>query len=147
MRVTRYVCFGFLIASATSPLLAQPERNGDQATPPPTTRTTNPPLAQSTPEPTSGGRAPERKPALILPGETFEVAGRPAFVLLPAKEKRQTPQPWIFYAPAAPAYPDQHEKWMHEQFLNAGVAVAGIDVGRLTGVPKGGNTSRSSTVS
>ena len=27
------------------------------------------------------------------------------------------------YAPTLPAYPDSHEKWMHEQFLAAGVAV------------------------
>jgi hypothetical protein len=66
---------------------------------------------------------------LILPGESFLVAGRPAFILWPAEEKRQQPQPWIMYAPTLPAYPDSHEKWMHEQFLAAGVAVAGIDAG------------------
>ncbi|HUY91711.1 MAG TPA: sulfatase-like hydrolase/transferase [Pirellulales bacterium] len=74
---------------------------------------------------------------LILPGETFKVAGRPAFVMLPAKEKLQRPQPWILYAPTLPAYPDVHEKWMHEQFLDAGVAVAGIDVGEAYGSPQG----------
>ena len=31
----------------------------------------------------------------ILPGESFLVAGRPAFILWPAQAKRQTPQPWI----------------------------------------------------
>ena len=34
-------------------------------------------------------------------------------------------------------YPDSHEKWMHEQFLAAGVAVAGIDVGEAHGSPEG----------
>ncbi len=48
----------------------------------------------------------------------------------------KTPQPWIFYAPTSP-YPDSHEKWMHERFLDAGVAVAGIDVGEAYGSPKG----------
>src|SRR5687768_16261414 len=71
-----------------------------------------------------------------LPGESFTVAGRPAFVLLPAESKRAKPQPWIFYAPTLPAYPDKHEKWMHEQFLAAGVAVAGVDVGEAYGSPK-----------
>lgn len=70
---------------------------------------------------------------LILPGESFLVAGRPAFILWPTEEKRQTPQPWIMYAPTLPAYPDQHEKWMHEQFVAAGIAVAGIDVGEAYG--------------
>jgi dipeptidyl aminopeptidase/acylaminoacyl peptidase len=74
---------------------------------------------------------------LILPGEAFLVAGHASFVLLPPKEKRQTPQPWIMYAPTLPAYPDVHEKWMHEQFLAAGVAVAGIDAGEAYGSPDG----------
>ncbi len=72
---------------------------------------------------------------LILPGESFLVEDRPAFVLLPPEEKQQTPQPWIMYAPTLPAYPDSHEKWMHEQFLAAGIAVAGIDAGEAYGSP------------
>ncbi len=74
---------------------------------------------------------------LILPGESFLVHGRPAFIFTPAAEKRRTPQPWIFYAPTLPPYPDSHEKWMHEQFLAAGVAVAGIDVGEAYGGTQG----------
>lgn len=81
----------------------------------------------------------ESKPAevkkLILPGESFLVKDRPAFILWPKEELRTTPQPWVFYAPTLEGYPDQHEKWMHEQFLNAGVAVAGIDVGEGYGCP------------
>ena len=45
-------------------------------------------------------------------------------------------RPWIFYAPTLPAYPDQAESWMHQQFLDAGIAVAGIDVGEAYGSPK-----------
>ena len=76
-------------------------------------------------------------PRLALPGlEQFTVAGRPAFVFLPPPEKRATPQPWIFYAPTLPAYPDGAERWMHEQFLAAGIAVAGVDVGEAYGSPK-----------
>ena len=74
---------------------------------------------------------------LILPGESFLIAGHPAFILTPAAGKRLTPQPWVFYAPTLPPYPDSHEKWMHEQFLAAGVAVAGIDVGEAFGGPQG----------
>jgi alpha-beta hydrolase superfamily lysophospholipase len=74
---------------------------------------------------------------LILPGEAFLVAGRPAFILWPAEKDRRQPQPWILYAPTLPAYPDEHEKWMHEQFLAAGVAVAGIDAGEAYGSPHG----------
>ncbi|GEM_PF-439661 len=73
---------------------------------------------------------------LVLPGESFLVEGRPSFVLLPPKAKRKTPQPWIMYSPTLPPYPDRNEKWMHEQFLAAGVAVAGIDVGEAYGSPQ-----------
>jgi len=81
--------------------------------------------------------AEDQPPAknLILPGETFFIEGRTAFILWPPEEKRTQPQPWVMYAPTLPAYPDRHEKWIHEQFLNAGVAVAGIDVGEAYGSP------------
>jgi dipeptidyl aminopeptidase/acylaminoacyl peptidase len=81
--------------------------------------------------------APKPVKQLILPGESFLVADRPAFVLLPPEDKRTKPQPWIMYAPTLPPYPDEHEKWMHERFLDAGVAVAGIDVGEAYGSPEG----------
>lgn len=84
--------------------------------------------------------AAETKPQQIpgkldLPGMTFAVEGCRAFVFLPPEEKRATPQPWIFYAPTLPGYPDEAERWMHQQFLEAGVAVAGIDVGEAYGSP------------
>jgi len=74
---------------------------------------------------------------LILPGESFLVAGRPAFVLHPAADKATKPQRWVMYAPTLPPYPDAHEKWMHEQFTQAGIAVAGIDIGEAYGSPQG----------
>ena len=74
---------------------------------------------------------------LILPGESFLVENRPAFIMWPDASKRTSPQPWIMYAPTLRGLPDRHEKWMHEQFLAAGVAVAGIDVGEAYGSPKG----------
>jgi pimeloyl-ACP methyl ester carboxylesterase len=75
---------------------------------------------------------------LILPGEILDVDGKRGFVFLPAETKRATPQPWIMYAPTLlPSYPDSHEKWMHEQFLAAGIAVAGVDAGEAYGSPAG----------
>ena len=86
----------------------------------------------------AGKAAASDKPVkdLILPGESFVIAGHPAFILTPAGDKTQMSRPWIFYAPTLPGYPDAHEKWMHEQFLAAGVAVAGIDVGEGYGSPE-----------
>lgn len=73
---------------------------------------------------------------LILPGESFLIEGRPAFVLIPTETSPNSSKPWIMYSPTLPGLPDEHEKWMHEKFLNAGVAVAGIDVGEGYGSPK-----------
>lgn len=84
-----------------------------------------------------GDDGPKPVKELILPGESFLINEHAAFILAPPEGKRSEPQPWIFYAPTLPAYPDIHEKWMHEQFLNAGIAVAGIDVGESYGSPQG----------
>lgn len=74
---------------------------------------------------------------LGIRGESLEVAGRPAFLLLPEEADRSKPQPWILYAPTLPDFPDVHERWMHEKFVAAGIAVAGIDVGESYGSPRG----------
>ena len=87
------------------------------------------------------GQAAEPAPRknLILPGEAFEVAGKTAFLLTPAgaAEVPEQDKPWILYAPTLPAYPDEAERWMHERFTKAGVAVAGIDTGESYGSPAG----------
>lgn len=74
-----------------------------------------------------------------LPGEVIplDVETKPAFLALPKPELRMKPQPWVMYAPTLAPYPDVHERWMHERFLAAGIAVAGIDVGEAYGSPQG----------
>jgi pimeloyl-ACP methyl ester carboxylesterase len=57
--------------------------------------------------------------------------------MMPAENLRRKPQPWIWYAPTLPGLPDVHEKWMHEKFIAAGIAVAGVDVGESYGGPQG----------
>lgn len=91
----------------------------------------------------SDARAEETKKAppkpntrIELPGENLTLLDRPAFLFLPEPSKRTSPQPWIFYAPTLRQYPDEAERWMHEQFLSAGIAVAGIDVGEAYGSPQ-----------
>lgn len=96
----------------------------------------------------SQGCKPRSEPALELrpagtagafepPGmEPFSVAGHRAFVFLPPPALRRQPQPWIFYAPTLPGLPDSAERWMHERFLSAGIAIAGVDVGEGYGSPK-----------
>ena len=76
---------------------------------------------------------------LILPGQVFTVAGKLAFIFEPPAEAEPTAtsKPWIFYAPTLPNCPDEAERWMHERFTEAGVAVAGIDSGESYGSPDG----------
>ena len=83
--------------------------------------------------------AQSAKRDLILPGETFEIEGRPAFVFTPKALKEQDSKPWVLYCITVPGYPDVHEKWLHEQLLSAGVAVAGVDVGESFGSLAGAN--------
>lgn len=73
----------------------------------------------------------------VLPqGTTFRVKDRHAFLMEP-KEAGTSPQgkPWVFYGPTLAPYPDKHESWMHQQLLDAGIAVAGIDIGEAYGSP------------
>jgi hypothetical protein len=85
---------------------------------------------------------PQRK-QVLLQAETFFVRDRHAFLMKPnedtvavgAKKGKADAMPWIFYAPTLKQYPDEAESWMHKQFLEAGVAVAGIDVGEAYGSP------------
>ena len=74
---------------------------------------------------------------LPLPGEVFEVDGHTAF-LLPAKmDADHKARGWVWYAPTLPGLPGPEERWMFTQFLEAGIAVAGIDVGESYGSPAG----------
>ena len=88
------------------------------------------------PTPAAAAAAPTKN--LIVPGEVFSVAGHTAFLFTPADINALpagAPRPWILYGPTLAAYPDEAERWMHERFTEAGVAVAGIDTGESYGSP------------
>lgn len=87
--------------------------------------------------PVAAQSPPAREKELPVPGEVFEVAGRPAFLILPAKGSAAPSRPWVWYAPTLPGLPSAAERWMFEKFLAAGIAVAGIDVGESYGSPAG----------
>ena len=74
---------------------------------------------------------------LPMPGEVFEVGGHTAFLILPKPERRVAGMPWVWYAPTLPGLPGAEETWMFQKFLDAGIAVAGIDVGESYGSPDG----------
>lgn len=74
---------------------------------------------------------------LPLPGEIFTVAGRPAFLIPAPAAAAEKSRPWVWYAPTLAKYPGAEERWMFEQFLAAGIGIAGIDVGESYGSPAG----------
>ena len=74
---------------------------------------------------------------LPIKGETFTIQGRTAFVIMPTGKTAGKPIPWVWYAPTLRGLPGGAEKWMFEQFLAKGIAIAGIDVGESYGSPKG----------
>jgi arylsulfatase A-like enzyme/pimeloyl-ACP methyl ester carboxylesterase len=78
---------------------------------------------------------PQRR-QVLLGGKSFLLNGRHAFLMSPEKAFEGTGgKPWIFYGPTLPGTPDKAESWMHRQFLDAGIAIAGIDVGEGYGSP------------
>jgi len=74
---------------------------------------------------------------LPMPGEVFAVSGATAFVILPENIHANGNQPWVWYAPTLQGLPGPEELWMFKQFLAAGIAIAGIDVGESMGNAKG----------
>lgn len=65
--------------------------------------------------------------------ETFEIEGHKAFVYpapTPAKEK-----PWVWYAPALKGVSLVGRKVYFENFMKAGIGIAGYDLGEVRGSP------------
>ncbi len=83
--------------------------------------------------------AEPQKPVKVLPlpGDAFLVKERPAFLISPKPDPAAKTRPWVWYAPTLPGLPATEEKWMFQKFLDAGIAVAGIDVGESFGSPDG----------
>lgn len=89
-------------------------------------------------EPAAAAAAAPPTKNLVVPGEVFSVDGHTAFLFTPAEVDALpagAPRPWILYGPTLAPYPDEAERWMHERFTEAGVAVAGIDTGESYGSP------------
>ncbi len=74
---------------------------------------------------------------LPLPGEQFQIADCPAFLIPSSAVSAEKNRPWVWYAPTLGKYPGPEERWMFEQFLAAGIAIAGIDAGESYGSPAG----------
>ncbi len=66
----------------------------------------------------------------------FEVDGHAAFLLRPKENAESDAAPWVWYAPVL-GHPRPDHAWMLRQWLDKGIAMAGVDVGESFGSPKG----------
>ncbi len=77
--------------------------------------------------------------SIIKDEHRFEVAGQPAFII-PADSPASAPAPWVWYAPtflANSACPTERHTWIFSRLQQAGVAIAGMDIGESYGSPDG----------
>jgi hypothetical protein len=73
---------------------------------------------------------------LPLPGQVFAFEDCTAF-LISAGDRTAKNKPWVWYAPTLAGLPGSEEKWMFQKFADAGISIAGIDVGESYGSPDG----------
>lgn len=59
------------------------------------------------------------------------------FIIMPEKVDKKKPVPWVWFAPVIGIVPTENDTWYFEQFLENGIAIAGIDVGESYGSPNG----------
>ncbi len=65
----------------------------------------------------------------------FVVEGREAFII--AAPQSASERPWVWYAPTLGAnLPGPGHQWYFDRFLQAGISVAGIDLGEVRGSPE-----------
>jgi pimeloyl-ACP methyl ester carboxylesterase len=67
----------------------------------------------------------------------FLSSGHSAFLIPAHNNPAESAKPWVWYAPTLPGLPGREERWMFNQFLASGIAVAGIDAGESYGSPTG----------
>ena len=83
----------------------------------------------------TGEKMPLPTKTLPIVGEVFLVKGCTAFLISPKQSNKE--KSWVWYAPTLQGLPGNEEKWMFQKFLDAGIAIAGIDVGESYGSPTG----------
>lgn len=68
----------------------------------------------------------------------FKVGENAAFIVLPKDADTRKQIPWVWYAPTLMGrHPDESHEWLFSRLLDAGFAIAGIDVGESYGNPEG----------
>ncbi|MCX5660469.1 MAG: prolyl oligopeptidase family serine peptidase [Planctomycetota bacterium] len=132
-----------IVAMASALILSTgptPPARAEDAPPPTATKPAAAPATKPATKPATTQPAPNPlAKKLPFPGEVFLVQGHVAFLMLPKNLPKAAPSPrtpWVIYAPTLPGLPGG-EDWMFKQWLDAGIAIAGIDVGESYGSPRG----------
>lgn len=81
--------------------------------------------------------ATQRAALKLPPVQMFMVGEHKAFVLLPPGRNPAKAMPWVWYAPTLGGLGLINQEVMMRRFMEAGIAVAGIDVGESYGSPRG----------
>ena len=69
--------------------------------------------------------------------ERLKFESRDAFIIMPDKHIKDQ-IPWVMYAPTLRGLPNERDEgWMIQHFLEAGIAIAGINIGESYGSPEG----------
>jgi len=81
----------------------------------------------------AGSKTPQKE--LPVDADVFLVNGNIGFVS--KVDGRDKDEAWVWYAPTLEGLPGPEEQWMFQKFHQAGISVAGIDVGESFGSPEG----------
>lgn len=71
------------------------------------------------------------------PVTTLLIQGHKGFLVLPPRRDASRPTPWVWYAPTLGGVGLVNREVMMQRFMEAGIAIAGIDVGESYGSPRG----------
>lgn len=80
---------------------------------------------------------PARPSVVKTPMSSTTIAGHDAFLIAPKAVSGASDRPWVWYMPTLPGLPGEEEASLFKALSDAGVAVAGIDVGETYGSPAG----------
>lgn len=80
---------------------------------------------------------PARPSFVQTPRSSTRIAGHDAFIITPRAVSGASDRPWVWYMPTLPGLPSEEEGSLFKALSDAGVTVAGIDVGETYGSPAG----------
>ena len=81
--------------------------------------------------------APDKLGHIVGREVHFSIENHEALLFLPDQKSQRNVIDWVWYAPMVPHEPNEHQAFIIQHVLNAGMAFAAIDVGESYGNPEG----------